>query len=94
MLVYFNADWCAICRRVERETFTDLAVAHALEPFVTVKVDIDQQPWLAQRYQIEAVPAYLKIDGKGTAMGHALGYKSPGEMTSLLSDWSPENVSP
>ena len=94
MLVYFNADWCAICRRVERETFIRPEVANAMEPFVPVMVDIDRQPWLAQRYQIEAVPAYLKIDGKGTASGHALGYKSADEMESLLNEWSPETGSP
>lgn len=94
MLVYFNADWCGICRRVERETFSDPRVKVALQPFIPVKVDIDRQPWLAQKFQIDAVPAYLKIDGGGSAMGHALGYKSPGEMELLLSNWSPGSASP
>lgn len=94
MLVYFNADWCTICRRVEREAFSDPRVEAAIQPFIPVKVDIDRHPWLAQKYQIDAVPAYLKIDGKGTASGHALGYKSPGEMESLLSAWSNETTSP
>ena len=94
MLVYFNADWCTICRRMERETFSDPRIKAALQPYIAVKTDIDRQPWLATKYNIDAVPAYLKIDGKGTASGHALGYKSPGEMESLLSAWSNETTPP
>jgi len=94
MLVYFNADWCTICRRLEGESFTAPAVAQALEPFIAVKVDIDRQPWIAEKYQIDAVPAYLKLDSAGKRLGHGLGYKSPEEITELLRTWSNETVAP
>lgn len=88
MLVYFNAAWCGVCRRVERGAFIDPDVAAAMEAFVPVRIDVDRQPGLAQKYQIDAVPAYLKIDAQGKRIGHALGYKTSGEMTALLKNWS------
>jgi thiol-disulfide isomerase/thioredoxin len=87
-LVYFYADWCTMCRRVDREVFSNEEVSEAFESFVAVKIDIDKQPWLAEKYHIDAVPAYLRLDGVGNPLGHALGYKSPEEMKQLLRAWS------
>lgn len=89
VLVYFNAEWCAICRQVERDSFSNATVSEAMVPFIAVKIDIDRQPWLAEKYQIDAVPAYLRLDSGGAPQGHALGYKSPEEMERLLKAWTP-----
>jgi thiol:disulfide interchange protein len=94
VLVYFNADWCTICKQVERESFSNAAVSEAMLRFIAVKVDIDRQPWLAEKYQIDAVPAYVKLDSAGTRRGYAIGYKSPEEMEQLLHNWATKGDSP
>lgn len=40
VLVYFSADWCAICSKIERRVFPDPRVVEALAAFRLVKVDL------------------------------------------------------
>ncbi len=39
-LVYVTADWCTICRTIERGPLADQAVVAALEPLTRIKVDV------------------------------------------------------
>ncbi len=39
-LVYVTADWCTICRSIERGPLADPAVVAALEPLTRIKVDV------------------------------------------------------
>lgn len=39
-LVYVTADWCTVCRSIERGPLTDPAVVAALEPLARIKVDV------------------------------------------------------
>lgn len=88
VLVYWNAEWCTICRRIERESFSEPEVAAAIGAFVPVKVDIDRDTALAARYSVDAVPAFMLIDTKGKVRGHILGYKSPAELSAVLGSWA------
>ena len=39
-LVYFTADWCVICKTIERDVFSSTAVVATLNDFQRVKVDL------------------------------------------------------
>lgn len=62
-LVEFSAPWCSYCRRIapvlER-------LAEKLADTVSVgQINIDQQPQLAQKYQVEVIPTlYLFQEGE------------------------------
>ncbi len=84
VFLYMTAAWCSICRRVERETFTDPEVLSAMGRFVPVRVDIDQYPWVGQRYGIAAVPACLVLDSRGRVAGRSFGFQSPQELGVLF----------
>lgn len=40
VMVYFSADWCATCAKIERRVFPDPRVVQALAAYLLVKVDI------------------------------------------------------
>lgn len=42
VMVYFAADWCAICSKIERRVFPDPRVIETLASFRVVKVDITE----------------------------------------------------
>ena len=62
-LVEFWAPWCTYCRRIA-PAMTKLA-EEADPQLVVGQVNIDEQPELADRYQVEVIPTLLVFrDGK------------------------------
>ncbi len=70
VLVDLWATWCGPCRTVSPALEQ---VAHDLAGRIKlVKVDIDQSPRLAQRFQVQAVPTLLLLD-KGEVIARQAG---------------------
>lgn len=84
LFLYVTAAWCNICRRVEQDSFGDPDTVAALDGFVPVMIDIDQYPWVGERYEVAAVPAFLVLDSRGRVLRRALGFQSPAEIRGLL----------
>jgi thiol:disulfide interchange protein len=62
MFVEFMASWCSDCRHLRETTLSDPAVMTALNTTVPVQIDVDAQPELARRYNVDAIPALLFVD--------------------------------
>ncbi|MFE9768210.1 thioredoxin [Streptomyces sp. NPDC005808] len=86
VLVDLWATWCGPCRMVSPALEQ---VAHELAGQVKlVKVDIDQSPALAQRFQVQAVPTLLLLD-KGELVARQAG-AAPAP---ALRKWVEESIS-
>ena len=79
--VYFTADWCGACRKLKPVLNK---VAQDLAPGVRfVKVDVDDQPALAQRYAIQFLPTVVVLRG-GEEQGRLTGAASYEALRKLL----------
>lgn len=72
VLIDVVAEWCAPCKRFERETFTDPAVIERLSSVVLLRLDVTEQTAadeaLQERYRATTLPTLigLSADGKET----------------------------
>jgi uncharacterized protein YyaL (SSP411 family) len=76
ILVDFMADWCAPCKRMDREVYTEAAVITALKDVICVKIDVDHAPDLQGRYFIKLLPTVLFFNADGIVLTKA---KSAGD---------------
>lgn len=67
----FHAEWCGPCKRLGPDLVA-LAAAHPGRLYV-LKVDVDQQPKLAERFQVESIPLLVKFAG-GKETARSVGY--------------------
>ena len=69
VILEFYADWCAPCRIMERDVFTDPEIIKLSRKFVTVRADLTKvRPFhdeLMDRYQIRGIPAVVFINSEG-----------------------------
>jgi thioredoxin len=83
VLVDFFATWCGPCKMLE-ETWAEPQVAAALQNFITVKIDTDEQPALAQQYNINALPTVVVLSPDGQEKHRQVGYMDAARALKLL----------
>lgn len=77
ILVHFGADWCAPCKRMEREVLHNPSFLSSLNrQVVPVKVDVDEDRSLARKYGIESVPTDLFLSPDGRVLGVMNGFRT------------------
>jgi len=81
VLVDFSAPWCGPCKMVA--PVLDDYAAQNKERLKIVKVDIDQYPELAQRFQVRGIPALL-VFRDGLLQGTKIGALTRSQLSSFL----------
>jgi len=66
VLVDFYADWCVVCKELDRTVFADPAVVGEAADFALLKVDVDVNPDLVARYRVLGVPTVLVFGANDT----------------------------
>lgn len=86
VLVDLWAPWCAPCR-VLSPALEDLASERA-GTLKLVKVDVDQAPTIARRYQVQGVPT-LVLMSNGSVVASQVGALPTGALTGWLDEHLP-----
>ena len=90
VLVDFYADWCIWCKKLEKTTLSDSAVAAYLkERVVPLRLNVDTNGRsLSREFRIDGLPTLLILNGDGREVGRIPGYLPPdaflARMQSLL----------
>lgn len=65
IMIDFFATWCGPCKMLDAEIYPAPAVVAQGKSFVSVKVDVDQQAALAQKYKITGMPTIVFLSATG-----------------------------
>jgi len=84
VLVDFWAEWCGPCRMVS-PILDEISAEHG-EKLTIVKVNVDEEPALAQQYGITSIPA-LQVFQNGEVVKSIVGAKPKPQLLADLSDF-------
>ena len=85
ILLYFHADWCGYCHKMDQDVFSKAEVATFMnQHFVPIKIDADVEKKLADEYRVTGLPTTWFMDGKGTPIQSLPGYLPKGTFLSYL----------
>jgi thioredoxin-related protein len=88
MIVDFVEILCGPCRKMDRDSWNNEQVELALENYVKVKIDIDNNKELAFKYGIQSIPNMLIMDGNGKVLHDFKGYHNAESLTKILDKYS------
>jgi len=84
LMIDFYADWCPPCIRMKDSTFTDPRIIEKADHFIPLKIDVDKQRDIADKYKSNAskyggigIPNILFISPDSIELAHPIGYKNP-----------------
>lgn len=83
VLVDFWAPWCSYCRRIN-PAYDKVAQQYG-EELVVAKVNIDDEPQLAQKEQIEVIPT-LVLYRNGEALGSIVAPESKAMIDAFIQE--------
>ena len=84
LFLYFGAEWCPPCQDMKRTTWSDKRVESALGQFVPVKIDVDAQPKVAVKYQIQPLPTFVIADKDGNEIRRIDGGMSADDLIAWI----------
>ncbi len=85
LILDLEAVWCHWCHVMEEKTYADPTVKKILKQhYIALKVDQNNRPDLARRYQDFGWPATIFFNADGTELVKRAGYIPPGAMAKLL----------
>ncbi|MBF0375949.1 MAG: thioredoxin fold domain-containing protein [Desulfamplus sp.] len=85
VFVYFHADWCGYCRKMEMSTFQNKDLIDYLNTnFTAIKVDSDREKKIAESYSIRGLPTCWFLKSNGDKLSSIPGYIDEKRLLAIL----------
>lgn len=97
IMLFMEADWCGVCKRMKREVFPDPTIQALLKTeFFPVRIDIESEEEiqfmdervtkmeLSKEFGIRGTPTIIFLDSDFSVIGNKVGFSDQEEFSSLL----------
>ena len=93
LLVQFETDWCAYCKKMKRETFTDATIIKQVNStFVPVIINADSNPEIAKAVNVTSLPTTIVLSSELDTLKMIKGYKRARVLQGLLEEYTMDPV--
>lgn len=90
-MIDFMALWCPPCKAMEDSTFNQPAVIEKSHQFVTLRIDVDNQPDVAVKYNGNArkyggvgIPNLLFLSPDNEIIKHVIGFHNADQLIAVM----------
>lgn len=97
IMLFMEADWCSVCKRMKREVFPDSTIQALLrEKFYPVRIDIESEEQiqfadeqvtkkeLSKEFGIRGTPTIIFLNHDFSVIGNSVGFSGREEFITLL----------
>ncbi len=92
VLIFFSSKSCPWSRKMSEETFADKEIKKALESFVTVIIDADEDRQILKRYFVRHVPTVIFVSPELGEIGRIEGFAGKKSMLKHLNELTTANI--
>lgn len=90
MFIDFWADWCAACKIMDVDVYTDAKVIDAFRrKIIGVRLHFDLQPDVARKYNVQALPYLLFTTSLGTPLVYHRGFLEAEDLAKVVEAMPP-----
>lgn len=75
VMVDFYTEWCAWCKKLDKEVYTDPEINKLAEHFISVKVDCGKDKTATAKYGLRGYPTIIFFDPEGARKETIVGYR-------------------
>ena len=85
IFLYFWAEWCPFCKKMERETFNkSLVTSNLNNNFIPIRVNSEKERKTAFLYNVRGLPTSWFLTGDGQKISNLPGYVPPDMFLRIL----------
>ena len=84
IFVDFMASWCGPCKRLEHDVFSTTKFKQLSRKFVFLRIDVDEQPSVSERYKVEAMPTQMVLNADGSVVATRVGYSNAADFFAFI----------
>ena len=91
IMIDFMAEWCPPCKKMNKETFSNIDIINKSNEFIPIRIDVDKQKDIAEEYNGNArkyggigIPNILFLDKENNIIHQIVGFHNVDQLMGVM----------